>query len=107
MLMTPESPPTVPALTPVPSVESLGGAGPPDPGKCAATASAWLQQAAGDHLAMTSVSLEFGRVVFRDSDELVVAVNADKKTRAVAFVSLVATVRGELAFSARGLFSPR
>jgi hypothetical protein len=78
-----------------------------DPQRCAARAMTLLQDAAGDAMRLASFSLEMGSVEASAGDALAVYLSTDKRTHAIAFLSLEARAGAAVAFTARAVFSIR
>lgn len=93
---------SVASVNTVPS-SSLGGPGPAEPMRCAATAIAAMGQSSGG-LRMTSLALELASQDIRDGI-VELRTTVDKRTRSILFVSVEARVGDQLVFTAQGLFS--
>ncbi len=85
----------------------LGGPGRFDPAYCSAWAMKTLQAEAGDGMNLASFSLELGSVEAGLADVVAVYLATDKRTHAVAFLSLEALSGATVAFTARAVFSVR
>lgn len=88
------------------SAASLGAPGPVDPARCSVAAIDALSGAAGEGFGMTSLALDVTSTRL-GSDEIEVRVQTDKRSRSIVFASAEAWQRGQLVFSAQGLFSRR
>ena len=88
----------------VPSAD-LGAPGRLDPAYCSAWAMKALQLAAGEAMNLASFSLEMGSIELGATESVVVHVGVDKRTHAIAFLSLEARAAGAAAFTARAVFS--
>ena len=82
----------------------LGGPGSPEAGLCSATAIDLLGEAAGEEFRMTSLSLDVASLAIGEG-MVEIAVNVDKRAKAIVFVSAEARIGASLVFSAQGLFS--
>jgi hypothetical protein len=83
----------------------LGAPGPLDPAYCSAWALKALEAAAGDAMRLASFSLEMGSSAVGAGDAITVHVATDKRTHAIAFLSLEARAGAAVAFAARAVFS--
>jgi hypothetical protein len=93
------------------TADLVGGPGALDPGRCAAAAMTLLQDAAGDAMRLTSFSLEMGPpeagTATGAAGALAASLSADKRTHAIAFLSMEARAGDAVAFTARAVFSLR
>jgi hypothetical protein len=83
----------------------LGAPGRLDPAYCSAWAVKTLQTEAGDDMRLTSFSLEMGSAEPDERDMIAVYVATDKRTHAIAFLSLEGRAGDAVAFTARAVFS--
>jgi hypothetical protein len=88
------------------SASAIGAPDGLDPAKCASLAIAKLSQCAGGTMALSSFSLAPGSAELGASD-IAIGVRIDRRTLAVAFISLEARNEEAVVFSARGVFTAR
>jgi hypothetical protein len=86
---------------------SSGAADHLDPQRCAAQALTLLRDAAGESMRLSSFSLEMGAADLAAEDVISIHVATDKRTHAIAFLSLEARLATAVAFTARSVFSVR
>ena len=86
------------------SAASLGGPGPADAVRCAATAIAAMSQVAGRELRMTSLALELAGADIGEG-KVGIHTSVDKRARSILFVSVVGKAAEQMVFTAQGLFS--
>ncbi|MBI1361465.1 MAG: hypothetical protein GC155_14400 [Alphaproteobacteria bacterium] len=84
---------------------ALGAPGRLEPKRCSALAIRSLIDGASPGMKLDSFSLEMGSAVFAADHLVTLDVTVDKKTHAIAFVSLEARSADVLAFTARAVFS--
>jgi hypothetical protein len=85
----------------------IGAPGRLDPARCATRAMELLCAAAGETMTLASFSLEMGSVEAVAGDDVAIHVATDKRTRAIAFLSLEGRIGAAVAFTARAVFSAR
>jgi hypothetical protein len=85
----------------------LGAPGRLDPAACSARAMALLAAKAGPAMNLASFSLEMGSVESRAGDMVAVHIAVDKRTHAIAFLSLEGRIGAAVVFTARAVFSAR
>lgn len=94
---------TLATMKQVPAAD-LGGPCSPDPELCAMAAIAALRDAAGEGFRLTSLSLELASRAIGEG-MVAVAIQTDKRTKAIVFVSVEARIGAAMVFSAQALFS--
>lgn len=86
------------------SAAQLGGPGAPDGPTCASHAITVLTEAAGADMRLSSLALDLTSQALGDG-LIDIAVQVDKRTRSIVFVSIEARSAGRLVYAAQGLFS--